>query len=57
MTWWDCEGPCEESGGVLELDGVDLELELRCTEDGRTLAWWVDSQSGAWLWRVPVGSA
>lgn len=31
MTWWQCE-----QGGVLELDGVDLELEVRVA-GGRTL--------------------
>jgi hypothetical protein len=52
MTWWDCGG-----GGVLELAGLGLELELRFDGYGRTVAWWVDSQTGAWLRPALVGRA
>jgi hypothetical protein len=39
MTWWYCGG-----GGVLELDGFDVELELRFA-DARTVAWWVRARA------------
>lgn len=42
---------------MLELDELDLELELRITASGRVVAWWVCSQSGAWLAAAPVGAA
>ena len=57
MTWWWPHEGSGQSGGVLELDGLDVELVLRFLPDGRTLAWWVESQTGAWLRRVPVGIA
>jgi hypothetical protein len=56
MTWWSYEGNGLR-GGALELDGLEVELVLRFTPDGRTLAWWVESQTGAWLRRAAVGSA
>jgi hypothetical protein len=52
MAWWTCG-----EGGVLELDGLGLELEVRFSARGRVVAWWVDSQSGAWVRRVWVGVA
>jgi hypothetical protein len=51
MTWWDCDG-----GGVLEFDGLDVELELRLTENGRAIAWWVASQTGEMIRVACVGT-
>jgi hypothetical protein len=56
MSWWDC-GQGDTDGGVLELDGLDLELEVRFSRSGRVVAWWVSSQSGEWLRRAWVGIA
>jgi hypothetical protein len=52
MTWWACG-----DGGVLEIDGLDLELEVRFRRCGHVVAWWVDSQTGEWIRSAPVGSA
>lgn len=52
MAWWDCD-----RGGVLELDGLDFELEVLLTDLGQTVAWWVSSQTGTIVWRVRVGRA
>jgi hypothetical protein len=56
MSWWDC-GQGDTDGGVLELDGLDLELEVRFSRSGRVVAWWVSTQSGEWLRRAWVGIA
>jgi hypothetical protein len=52
MTWWDCG-----NGGVLELEWLDIELELRFTANGCASAWWVASQSGEMMWMACVGRA